>query len=62
MKNKISSPMGDDWDILRKSLLTSEERAATDVKIALLDEIIHARKSSGMTQKELEKISGVNSL
>ncbi|MCL2152413.1 MAG: helix-turn-helix transcriptional regulator [Oscillospiraceae bacterium] len=59
MKNKPDSPVGDDWHSLRETLLTSEERAAIDVKIALLGEIINARQLSGMTQKELEIASGV---
>ena len=59
MKNKPVSPIGDDWDSLRETLLSPEERATTDVKIALLGEIISARQSSGLTQKELEIASGV---
>jgi DNA-binding XRE family transcriptional regulator len=59
MRNKGISPIGDDWNTLRETLLTPEERAETDIKIALLGEIINARKSSGLTQKELEAVSGV---
>lgn len=59
MKNKTVSPIGDDWDTLRNSLLTSEERRETDIKIALLGEIIKARHANGLTQKELETASGV---
>ena len=59
MRNKPISPIGDDWDSLRETLLTPEERAETDVKVALLSEIINARQSSGLTQKELEAMSGV---
>ena len=59
MKNKPISPIGDDWDTLRETLLTPEERAATDIKVALLGEIINARQTQGFTQKELEAASGV---
>jgi len=59
MKNKPVSPVGDDWDELRETLLTSEERAETDIKVALLGEIINARQAGGLTQKELEAASGV---
>ena len=59
MRNEELSPIGDDWDDLRVTLLTSEERAQTDVKVALLNEIINARKANGLTQKELEAASGV---
>lgn len=59
MRNKPISPVGDDWNNLREVLLTPEERAETDIKIALLGEIINARQTSGLTQKELETASGV---
>jgi len=59
MKNKAISPVGDDWDNLRETLLTPEERAQTDIKVALLNEIINARQANGLTQKELETASGV---
>ena len=59
MKSKNISPIGDDWNELRKALLSTDERNATDIKIALLDEIIAARKAEGFSQKELESVSGV---
>ena len=59
MRNKAISPIGDDWDALRETLLTPEERAQTDIKVALLNEIINARQTNGLTQKELEIASGV---
>jgi len=59
MRKKLISSIGDDWDNLRKALLTPEERAETDIKVALLEEIINARQANGLTQKELEAASGV---
>jgi len=59
MRNKAISPIGDDWDDLRETLLTPEERVQTDIKVALLNEIINARHTNGLTQKELEAVSGV---
>jgi len=59
MRSKPISPIGDDWDTLRGTLLTPEERMETNIKIALLGEIINARCSNGLTQKELEVASGV---
>jgi DNA-binding XRE family transcriptional regulator len=59
MRNKPISPVGDDWETLRETLLTPEERAETELKLALLDEIINARRTNGLTQKELEAASGV---
>jgi hypothetical protein len=54
MRNRAISPIGDDWDTIRETLLTPEERIETDIKVALLGEIINARQMSGLTQKELE--------
>jgi hypothetical protein len=48
MRIRAISPVGDDWDILRATLLTPEERAETDIKIALLGERINARQESGL--------------
>jgi predicted XRE-type DNA-binding protein len=59
MKKKTISPIGDDWDKVRETLLTTEERAETDIKVAILEEIINARQTNGLTQKELESASGV---
>ena len=59
MRNRPISPIGDDWDTLRETLLTPEERMETNIKIALLGEIINARHANGLTQKELEVASGV---
>ena len=58
-KNNIIPPIGDDWNDLRIELLTPEERNETDIKIALLDEIVGARMNMGFTQKRLEEVSGV---
>lgn len=59
MKNKLISPMGDSWEGYKETLLTPEERAEIDIRIALIAEILKARHRSGLTQKELEKASGV---
>ena len=59
MRNKAISPIGDDWDTLREELLTPKQRAETDIRVALLGEIISARQANGLTQKELEAVSGV---
>lgn len=41
------------------SLLTPEEIAESDLRVALIGELIKARKEKGMTQQELEQLSGV---
>ena len=59
MKEKIISPLGDSWNEYKDTLLTPEERAEITVKAALVSEIINARHDTGLTQKQLEAISGV---
>ena len=41
------------------TLLTPEERTETDLRVALIGEIIKARQEKGISQKKLEELSGV---
>ena len=41
------------------TLLTPEERAESDLHVALIGEIIKARQEKGISQKKLEELSGV---
>ena len=53
------SPMGREWGDARKELFTKEEIAESDLRVALIGELIKARNEKGITQKELEVMSGV---
>ena len=46
-------------DLVRESNLTEEELQEIKLKNQIINEIIKARKGQGITQKELEIISGV---
>lgn len=59
MENKNVSPIGDSWESVRNELFTPDEIKASDERVALAIEIINARKHSKVSQKELEKLSGV---
>jgi DNA-binding XRE family transcriptional regulator len=59
MNKKPVSPLGDDWDELKKEIFTPEEIAAGDLRVAIISELIKARQDNGLTQKELEAASGV---
>ena len=59
MNKKPVSPIGDDWDELKKEIFTPEEIAAGDLRVAIISELIKARQDNGLTQKELEAASGV---
>ncbi|MCD8052580.1 MAG: helix-turn-helix domain-containing protein [Lachnospiraceae bacterium] len=41
------------------SLLTEEERAESNLRVALIGELIKARQEKGISQKKLEEMSGV---
>ena len=51
--------IGDSWTDFEREHLTREELAASDLRIALMDQIVKARKSRGLSQRELERLSGV---
>ena len=47
------------WDDVEKELFTPEEIAESKLRDALIGELIAARKEKGITQRELEELSGV---
>lgn len=47
------------WDEVQKDIFTPEEIAESDLRVALVGEIIKARKEKGLSQRELEQLSGV---
>lgn len=53
------SSVGRTWAGVRKELLTPEEIAESDLRVALIGELIKARKERGLSQRELEALSGV---
>lgn len=55
---KISS-VGSSWETVRRELFTPEEIAESDLRVALIGEMIKYRKEQGISQRELERRSGV---
>lgn len=55
-KNKA---IGQSWDEVRDKLFTPEEIAASDLRVAIIGELIKARQAQGISQKKLEELSGV---
>ena len=47
------------WDEWEKEHFTPEEIAESDLRVALIGELIRARQERGITQKQLEEMSGV---
>ena len=46
-------------ELLRKGFISEEEIRASELRVALMSEIIMARKEQNITQQQLEKLSGV---
>lgn len=53
------SPTGTDWEEFRKEFFTAEENAESDLRVAIIGELITARQEKGISQKKLEELSGV---
>ena len=54
-----AAAIGADWDDVEKELFTPEEIAASDLRVALISEIIKARNEKGISQRQLGELSGV---
>ena len=54
-----NSAVGSNWKDVRKELFTPEEIAESDLRVALIGELIKARQEKGISQKKLEELSGV---
>ena len=59
MNKNNNSAIGHSWDEVRHELYTPEEIAASDLRAALIGELIKARQEKGISQKQLEEMSGV---
>ena len=46
-------------DDVEKEMFTPEEIAESDLRVALIGELIKARQEKGISQKQLEELSGV---
>ncbi|MCL2793519.1 MAG: helix-turn-helix domain-containing protein [Spirochaetaceae bacterium] len=56
---KKNNAIGSKWDNVRKEIFTPEEIAESDLRVALIGELIKARQEKGLSQKKLEEMSGV---
>lgn len=58
LEERGEDALGETWDEIQKELFTPEEIAASDFRVALLGELLKARKK-GISHKKLEEFSGV---
>ena len=53
------TPLVDEWGPFEKEIFTPEEIAASDLRVAIIGELIKARNERDISQKKLEELSGV---
>ena len=59
LKTRGNDALGGTWNELEKEIFTTEEISKSDLRVALIGEIIKARHEQGLSQKKLEELSGV---
>lgn len=59
MNKREYSPEGTDWNNFEKEIFTPEEIAASNLRVALIGELIKARQEKRISQEKLEELSGV---
>lgn len=57
MKNNPS--IGLSWEAARQQLFTPKEIAESNLRVALIGELIKVRQKKGISQKQLEKMTGI---
>ncbi|MBR1672141.1 MAG: helix-turn-helix domain-containing protein [Fretibacterium sp.] len=53
------SAIGESWRDVRRKLFTLEEIRESDLRVAIIGELIKARNEKGISQRKLEELSGV---
>ena len=59
LKERGEDALGESWADVRAELFTPEEIAASDLRVAIMSELIKARNENNISQRELEQLSGV---
>ncbi len=57
--NTENNALGTEWQDFRKEIFTPEELKESELKVAILGELIEAREQNKISQKQLEELSGV---
>lgn len=55
----MASSIGKNWNDIRKELFTPKEILESDIRVSIINELIQLRKERGISQRELEAMSGV---
>lgn len=57
MKNKS---IGSTWKSARNKIFTKKEIRESDLRVSVIEEFVKARNEKGLTQKQLEELSGIS--
>lgn len=55
-----NSAIGSNWQDIQKELLSPEEIRESDLRVALMLELIRARNEQGLSQQKLGELAGVS--
>ncbi len=53
-----NSAIGSNWQSVRSELFSEKEIIESDLRVAIMSELIKARHEQGVSQKRLEELSG----
>ena len=59
IKERGEDAIGEDWEDVEKELFTPQEIAESNLRVAIMGELIRARQEQGISQKKLGELSGV---
>jgi len=59
LKKRGSEAVGSSWEDVRSELFSPEEIAESNLRVAIIGELVKARQEQGISQKKLEELSGV---
>jgi ribosome-binding protein aMBF1 (putative translation factor) len=59
VRERGEDAIGGDWEELEKEIFTEEEIAASNLRVAIITELIKARRERGISQYQLAEKTGV---
>lgn len=59
LEERGEEAISDEWEELKQEIFTPAEIAAMNLKVAIISELIKARQERGISQNQLEKMSGI---
>ena len=59
VRSMNKNSVGRSWDEFEKEIYTPEEIAESDLRVAIMCDLINARNERGLSQRDLEELTGV---